>query len=253
MRRGVGVGGLKKQKEAAAKFRQAGKEIEQTQMAHVRASLAVFKEKLESFAIKHRNEIRSNPQFRAQFAKMCSKIGVDPLASNKGFWSELLGVGDFYYELSVQIIEICLATRPQNGGLLSLMELLTRLERRRGASAQAISVDDVRRAIEKVQTLGKGFGIVHVDNRPMILSVPTEFNRDHTDVLAVAQQSDGHTSLQVLGTALQWPEARCEKVLQLLLDLGIAWVDCYDPQKHEYWFPSLINNADNAVQQTLAI
>jgi len=24
---------------------------------------------------------------------------VDPLASNKGFWAELLGIGDFYYEL----------------------------------------------------------------------------------------------------------------------------------------------------------
>jgi EAP30/Vps36 family len=33
---------------------------------------------------------------------MCS---VDPLASKKGFWSEVLGVGDFYYELSVQITE----------------------------------------------------------------------------------------------------------------------------------------------------
>lgn len=86
----------------------------------------MFKEKLESFAIKHRNEIRSNPQFRAQFAKMCSKIGVDPLASNKGFWSELLGVGDFYYELSVQIIEICLATRPQNGIYASVVLGLSR-------------------------------------------------------------------------------------------------------------------------------
>jgi hypothetical protein len=37
---------------------------------------------------------------------MCSKIGVDPLASNKGFWAEMLGVGDFYYELGVQIIEV---------------------------------------------------------------------------------------------------------------------------------------------------
>ena len=25
--------------------------------------------------------------------------GVDPLASNKGFWNDLLGVGDYYYEL----------------------------------------------------------------------------------------------------------------------------------------------------------
>lgn len=30
---------------------------------------------------------------------MCAKVGVDPLASNKGFWAELLGIGDFYYEL----------------------------------------------------------------------------------------------------------------------------------------------------------
>ena len=29
--------------------------------------------------------------------------GVDPLASNKGFWAQVLGVGDFYYELAVQV------------------------------------------------------------------------------------------------------------------------------------------------------
>ncbi len=34
---------------------------------------------------------------------MCASVGVDPLASNKGFWTELLGFGDFYYELGVQI------------------------------------------------------------------------------------------------------------------------------------------------------
>jgi ESCRT-II complex subunit VPS22 len=39
---------------------------------------------------------------------MCNSIGVDPLASNKGFWAQLLGFGDFYYELAVQIIEICI-------------------------------------------------------------------------------------------------------------------------------------------------
>lgn len=45
---------------------------------------------------------------------------MDPLASNKGFWAEILGVGDFYYELAVQIVEICLATRSVNGGLMAL-------------------------------------------------------------------------------------------------------------------------------------
>lgn len=34
---------------------------------------------------------------------MCKQIGVDPLSSNKGFWVDVLGVGDFYYELAVSI------------------------------------------------------------------------------------------------------------------------------------------------------
>ena len=31
--------------------------------------------------------------------------------SNVGMWAQLLGIGDFYSELGVQVIEACLATR----------------------------------------------------------------------------------------------------------------------------------------------
>ena len=34
---------------------------------------------------------------------MCANVGVDPLSSNKGMWTQLLGFGDFYYELGVQV------------------------------------------------------------------------------------------------------------------------------------------------------
>lgn len=54
---------------------------------------------------------------------MCANVGVDPLASNKGMWTQLLGFGDFYYELGVQIVEACLSTRPYNGGLMDLDSL----------------------------------------------------------------------------------------------------------------------------------
>lgn len=83
---------------------------------------------------------------------MCSNIGVDPLLSksqinivlsilvlclmiinsikflaSKGFWMEKLGVGDFYYEVAIQVIEICLATSDENGGLITLNEIRTKL------------------------------------------------------------------------------------------------------------------------------
>jgi hypothetical protein len=71
-----------------------------------------------------RDDIRKDPSFRAQFHTMCANIGVDPLASNKGLWAQVLGFGDFYYELGVQIVEACMATRSMNGGLMDMQSLL---------------------------------------------------------------------------------------------------------------------------------
>lgn len=49
-----------------------------------------FREHLEDFAAKHKNEIKKNPQFRKQFQEMCASIGVDPLASGKGKYKYLV-------------------------------------------------------------------------------------------------------------------------------------------------------------------
>lgn len=58
-------------------------------------------------------------------------------------WAEMLGFGDFYYELGVQIVEACWATRAVNGGLMELPVLLRCVNTRRGTHADPISEDDV--------------------------------------------------------------------------------------------------------------
>lgn len=68
------------------------------------------------------------------------------LVAAQGAWAELLGFGDFYYELGVQAVEACWATRPHNGGMMELAALLRYVNRRRGSLAQPISEDDVVRA-----------------------------------------------------------------------------------------------------------
>jgi ESCRT-II complex subunit VPS22 len=84
-------------------FKATGEEVKQSNLVAMKEQLSTFKSNLEEFAHKYRSEIRSNPAFRAQFHTMCANIGVDPLSSNKGMWNELLGFGDFYYELGVQV------------------------------------------------------------------------------------------------------------------------------------------------------
>mmetsp|Transcript_17281 Transcript_17281/g.21995 ORF Transcript_17281/g.21995 Transcript_17281/m.21995 type:complete len:116 (+) Transcript_17281:25-372(+) len=76
----------------------------------MKQQLEVFKSNLETFARKHKKDINKDPQLRKHFQVMCASIGVDPLASNKGFWAEMLGVGDFYYELGVQAIQVCVSS-----------------------------------------------------------------------------------------------------------------------------------------------
>ena len=197
-----------------------------------------FKSELEKFARKHKKEINKDPAFRGQFNQMCMKIGVDPLASSKGFWSDVLGIGDFYYELSVQIIEVCLKTRNMNGGLIEINELLKLIRQKRKKQANAISVDDIKCAITKVQGLGNGFGVISVGKREMVKSVPMEFNRDHTSILAHCQQTACGTITQLMRKT-KWPKDRVQRTLNMMLNEGVAWIDTQGGNETIYWFPSL--------------
>jgi hypothetical protein len=64
--------------------------------------------------------------------------------AQKGFWGAL-GMGDFYYELGVQLVEVCLEQRPRTGGIDSLDEVLSLLQKKRGSKSQVITLEDVER------------------------------------------------------------------------------------------------------------
>ena len=77
---------------------------------------------------------------------MCNAIGVDPLAGSnvkgkgvgKGgigsLWAKMLGgdVNDFYFELAVRVVEVCSASRGENGGLLGVEECKEQVKKGKG-------------------------------------------------------------------------------------------------------------------------
>ncbi|KAI1723866.1 EAP30/Vps36 family domain-containing protein [Ditylenchus destructor] len=241
-RRGIGVGAVQKKQDIQAKFQAKGDQLAGDQLEQFSQQLEVFTTKLEEFAAKHRDEIRKNSQFRRHFQEMCTTVGVDPLASSKGFWAEKLGVGDFYYELAVQIIEVCLSTSYINGGLITMDDLRNRLMRSRSKTRkEPISHDDVIRAVKKLKVLGHGFELIALGGgRFLVQSIPGELSMDDARVLQLAEEAGGYVSRELIADHLRWDEQRIERVLQRLIKEGRVWMDD-QPTDHtiHYWFPAL--------------
>ncbi|KAG8176946.1 hypothetical protein JTE90_013623 [Oedothorax gibbosus] len=245
-RRGAGgVGAIQKQQQAHARFKDKGTEIADDQFQEMTKQMGSFRSNLQEFASKYKNKIKKNPQFRQQFQEMCAATGVDPLASSKGFWADMLGVGDFYYELGVQIVEICLATRHRNGGLMSLEELRSLLIKSRSLASKQedIGFDDLLRAIDKLRILGEGFRTIQwgTSKEYIVQSVPAELNVDHIKVIQMAGAT-GFVTLTSLVDEFQWENMRAERAINDLIREGLVWVDGQYPGEPSYWFPGLQKN-----------
>jgi ESCRT-II complex subunit VPS22 len=163
-------------------------------------------------------------------------------------------VGDFYFEIAVQIIEVCIKTKNQNGGIIELNELRERVSAMRNrysrakfnTKAQEISNDDIKRSITNVQQLGNGYKLLLIGGRYYVQSVPCELTHDHTELLAtVAHLGDCvGVTVKTLADELGWNTNRVEQALSLLEKEGFAWIDTQSPDNQMYyWFPGLIDQS----------
>jgi ESCRT-II complex subunit VPS22 len=145
-------------------------------------------------------------------------------------------VNDFYFSVAVRVVELCQATRADNGGLIGLKECCESVSKGRviGGGLQ-VSEDDVERAVKSLEPLGSGFTILTIANRRFIRSVPKEFNGDQSTVLEILQLL-GNVTVSLLQVNLSWERARAETVIQDLLADSLVWIDTQCPEP-EYWSP----------------
>jgi ESCRT-II complex subunit VPS22 len=231
MRRKVGVAAIKARQEEKEKYNKVGTQLETEKLSSVQDTLTTFKTNLTEFARKHKDRINGDPEFRQQFHQMCVSVGVDPLASGKGFWADLLGFGDFYYELGVKLITICLQTRNVNGGIITLKDLLVRLRGYHGknSSIANINQEDLYRALDKVSVLGNSIRVVTLPSKEkVVLSIPMEINVDHELVISYALESNGCIPKERFLQNNAWTVERLQRVINPLIEEGAIWIDNYN-------------------------
>lgn len=217
MRRGPGLAALDRSAHSSAQYSSLGDALTTAQLDGLRSQLDTFASALRTFATNHRADIRKDPEFRHAFQRMCASIGVDPLGASArptgggrgvgklaGMWNDLLGLGDWQYELGVQIIDVCVSTRHLNGGFIEMAELIRAVttlrtgrsdvaptrDRKGGGGAGkedpgAITEEDIVRSIKTLKPLGCGYEVLTIGSRRMVRSVPRELDTDQAVIFAL--------------------------------------------------------------------
>jgi ESCRT-II complex subunit VPS22 len=254
-RRAPGLSALPTSALSAA-YTSHGTNLRENHVNSLKTQLSVFQSLLHQFSITHGKEIQRNPQFRAEFARMCNAIGVDPLASSHradaanrsssggSIWAQMLGgsVNDFYFGLAVRVVEVCRATRAENGGMMALEEVRRRVQKGRGdlGGEMEVSEDDIIRAVKSLEPLGSGFTIMKLRNIQMIRSIPRELNTDQSTILEVLQIL-GYVTVSMIVINLSWEKPRVIAVIDDLVAESLVWIDTQAAET-EYWTPTVIRD-----------
>lgn len=254
-RRGVGLSAFSNATISSESYAKHGASLRSSHAEALANQLSVFQAALHNFSLTHAKDIRSNPTFRAEFARMCNAIGVDPLAgsnvkgassSAKGgsVWAKWLGssVNDFYFELAVRVVEVCRETRSENGGMIAVSEVRKRIAQGRGLVGGGMEVtdDDILRALDSLEPLGGMFKTTTLGSTKFIRSVPKELNPDQSIVLEVIQVL-GYVTVSMLQANLGWEGARAVAVIDDLVADSLVWVDL-QADETEYWSPASMHN-----------
>lgn len=269
-RRTPGLSSLTNSRLQTHHYTAHGRALQTRNAETLSTQLSVFQSLLHNFALTHAKDIRANPEFRAEFARMCSALNIDFLASSYhrdgssdkdgksssggsgsgaadgSIWAQLLGgsVNDFYFNLGVLIVEECRSTRAENGGLISVSDLKARIERGRAGSVgggMVVSDDDIKRAVESLSPLGSCFTMMKIGHRALIRSVPKELNTDQSTVLEAIQLL-GYVTVSMLQLNLGWGRPRAHAVVEDLMADSLVWVDV-QAGENEYWSPAFIGGA----------
>jgi ESCRT-II complex subunit VPS22 len=135
--RGVGLSAFQNRSSLTSSYATHGAALRTSHLQSLKTQLSVFQSLLHNFALQHSETIKQNPQFRAEFARMCTTLGVDPLAASNaagregpkgkgvgGWVSKVWGKEseEFVAQVALRVVEVCRGTREQNGGLLGVEE-----------------------------------------------------------------------------------------------------------------------------------
>lgn len=225
------------------KYQTLGDVLLNAQREQLQTQLQVFQNALISFKSEYSKEIIQNEQARTCFAEVCMAFGIDPLvvassindADNSG-----KNKSERNNQLCIKMIELCSITRPINGGIVSINELLKLINSDTWVSHDlqiTFNENDIIESLNHLKIIGDELNLISIGKKKYIKTIPQELNSDELRVLETVDLL-GYVSVSLLRDNFNWKKLRCQNIIDDLVTNGILWVDIRKNHETKYWIPS---------------
>ena len=191
-------------------------------------NVEALKKQLKKFEKKHSTEIRENQDYYNKVSRvrdelgLPKEVGVYEWRESPSFMDRLRGSG-YFDQLANEILELGRTTVNSSGGLISIAELVLKINRSR--PGKLVTPKDITKSLEKlvedklIQPLRKlpsGVKIVEF--------VPVELSTDQQEVFDLASRH-GFLTREKLIMHTSWEPERITRVLTDLINQGIVLKD----------------------------
>ena len=203
-----------------------------------------LKQHLKKLEKKWGKKIKTNKEYYQQIIEIRRSLGL-PEQIGVYEWKEKAGLkekvfgGEFYDQLGIELLEIGKKLSSETGGILSLAELMIRVNKLR--PGKVVGANDITKALE---TLVKAKVIPPIKTLPsgvkIVEFIPANLSEDHETVLNLASR-EGYITIENLILKTGWSLERANRVLNELVEKGIAIKDTEYMEGTKYWFPGFVS------------
>ncbi len=211
-------------REAALKVK--GSQLALQNLEEMSKQVRELHKELQRLESRYKSDIKKNPDLAQKVMKLREELGL-PLAigifdvgDKPSLKARLQGKDESLNYLALRILEIGKVSKSRSGGILSVSDLILKLnDENKGI---VVSISDVNEALKLLVSNGLIHQIRKLVGMKIIEFLDPQLTQDDQAILEIAAQTNGQITLTELVQKTSWSIERIERGLNALINKKIA-------------------------------
>ncbi|MFX0049777.1 MAG: hypothetical protein ACFE8U_00665 [Candidatus Hermodarchaeota archaeon] len=209
-----------------AEMKRKGAEMALKSLETMSRKVRELHNELEKLEKQYHADLKKNPELAQRVMNLREElglpraIGIFDIDKKSSFFQRLKGKDEYQNYLALRVLEIGKQMRHRTGGLLSVSELVLKLNDE--SQGITVSITDITEVLELLKINGLIHSIRQLGGMKVIEFIDPNLTEDHQVILELATRSQGQIGLTELIQESSWTIERVNQALTTLIQKKIA-------------------------------